>query len=137
MIGDNSNRFPSNKSPNTFAVINLKLFNMMTVNFDSLPQVVQELNAKIDNITLLLQSAKPDAKQSELLSIQEAATFLNLSKSTLYNKVNRNELPYMKKGKRLYFSRIELVDYIKSGKIPSIQEIQEQTDTFLSKKSRI
>jgi len=106
-------------------------------SFDSLPQVVQELNAKIDNIMLFLQSAKPDVKQSDLLTIQEAASFLNLSKNTLYNKANKNELPYMKKGKRLYFSRAELMAYIKSGKISSIQEIQEQSNHFLSKKSRI
>ena len=103
-------------------------------SFDSLPQVVQELNAKIDNIMLFLQSAKPDVKQSDLLTIHEAASFLNLSKHTLYNKVNKNELPYMKKGKRLYFSRVELMAYIKSGKISSIQEIQEQSNNFLSKK---
>jgi excisionase family DNA binding protein len=109
----------------------------MQVNFDSLPQVVHELIAKIDDIMLLLQSAKPDVKQGDLLTIQEAASFLNLSKHTLYNKVNKSELPYMKKGKRLYFSRTELVDYIKSGKISSIQEIQEQTNNFLSKNSRI
>lgn len=107
---------------------------MMTVNFESLPQAVQELNAKIDNIMLLLQSVKPEVKQSDLLTIQEAATFLDLSKHTLYNKVNKIEIPYMKKGKRLYFSRSELMDYIKSGKIHSIQEIQEQTNNFLSKK---
>lgn len=107
---------------------------MSNISFESLPQVVQELNAKIDNITLLLQFPKPDVKQSDLLTIQEAATFLNLSKSTLYNKANKSELPYMKKGKRLYFSRSELIDYIKSGKIYSIQEIQEQTNNFLSKK---
>lgn len=105
---------------------------MTRVSFDSLPEVVQELNAKIDNIMLLLQSAKPDVKQSDLLTIQDAATFLNLSKSTLYNKVNKNEIPYMKKGKRLYFSRTELMDYIKSGKISSIQEINEQANNFLS-----
>lgn len=107
---------------------------MMTVNFESLPQAVQELNAKMDNIMMFLQLAKPDVKQSDLLTIQEAASFLVLSKHTLYNKVNKNELPYMKKGKRLYFSRAELIIYIKSGKIPSIQEIQEQTNNFLSKK---
>lgn len=110
---------------------------MMTVNFESLPQAVQELNAKMDNIMMFLQLAKPDVKQSDLLTVQEAASFLDLSKHTLYNKVNKSELPYMKKGKRLYFSRAELMDYIKSGKISSIQEIQEQTNNFLSKNSTI
>lgn len=107
---------------------------MNYISFDSLPQAVEELNAKMDSIMMFIQSAKPDVKQSDLLTIQEAASFLNLSKHTLYNKVNKNELPYMKKGKRLYFSRSELMNYIKSGKIDSIQEIQEQTNNFLSKK---
>jgi excisionase family DNA binding protein len=101
-------------------------------SFDSLPQVVQELNSKIDNITMLLESAKPAEKKNDLLNIQEAANFLNLSKSTLYNKVNKRELPVMKQGKRLYFSKTELVDYIKSGKILSEKEIEDQTDNFLS-----
>jgi excisionase family DNA binding protein len=107
---------------------------MNYISFDSLPQAVQELNAKMDSIMMFLQSAKPDVKQSDLLTIQEAASFLNLSKNTLYNKANKNELPYMKKGKRLYFSRVELMAYIKSGKISSIQEIQEQSNNYLSNK---
>jgi excisionase family DNA binding protein len=106
---------------------------MMTVNFESLPQAVQELNAKMDSIMMFLQSAKPDVTQSDLLTIQEAASFLNLSKHTLYNKVNKNELPYMKKGKRLYFSRVELMAYLKSGKISSIQEIHGDLNNFLLK----
>ena len=110
---------------------------MNNISFESLPQIVQELSSKIDNITMLLQLTNPDVKQSDLLTIQEAASFLNLSKHTLYNKANKNELPYMKKGKRLYFSRAELMAYIKSGKRSSIQEIQEQSNHLLSKKSRI
>jgi excisionase family DNA binding protein len=105
---------------------------MVQLSFDSLPQVVQELNAKIDNITSLLQSAKPDVQQSDLLTIKGAAKFLNLSVPTLYGKVSRREIPFMKRGKRLYFSREELTSYIKSGKVLSDREIEEQTDNFLS-----
>jgi hypothetical protein len=35
---------------------------MMTVNFESLPQAVQELNAKMDSIMMFL-SAKPDVQK--------------------------------------------------------------------------
>ena len=104
----------------------------MKVNFDSLPQVVQELNSKIDNITMLLLSAKPEDKQNDLQVISEAAKFLNLSIATLYSKVSKKEIPYMKQGNRLYFSKAELVDYIKSGKVLSDREIEEQADNFLS-----
>lgn len=105
---------------------------MAQLTFDSLPQVVQQLNAKIDNITSLLQSAKQNVPQSDLLTIKDAARFLNLSVPTLYGKVSRREIPFMKRGKRLYFSRMELTDYIKSGKVLSDKEIVDQTDNFLS-----
>ncbi|MFT5250684.1 MAG: excisionase family DNA binding protein [bacterium] len=105
---------------------------MAQLTFDSLPQVVQQLNAKIDNITSLLQSVKQNVPQSDLLTIKDAARFLNLSVPTLYGKVSRREIPFMKRGKRLYFSRMELTDYIKSGKVLSDKEIVDQTDNFLS-----
>jgi len=105
---------------------------MNNFSFDSLPQAVEALNAKVDNLTMLLQSKKPTEKVNDLLNIQEAAIFLNLSKATLYCKVNKRELPYMKQGKRLYFSREELTNYIKSGKVLSDKEIEENADNFLS-----
>ena len=81
---------------------------------------------------MLLQSAKPKDKQDDLMVIKEAAKFLNLSVPTLYSKVSKKEIPYMKQGKRLYFSKIELINYIKSGKVLSDREIEEQADNFLS-----
>lgn len=51
----------------------------------------------------------------ELYTIQETAAFLHLSVPTIYSKVSRNEIPYMKRGKRLYFSSIQLMKYIEGG----------------------
>ncbi|HEY9220924.1 MAG TPA: helix-turn-helix domain-containing protein [Lutibacter sp.] len=105
---------------------------MLKLNFDSLPQVVQELNEKIDHITKLLESPKQVENTNQLLTVQDAANFLNLSVSTIYNKVNKRELPAMKKGRRLYFSRTELLNYIKSGKILSIVEIEGQAKNYIA-----
>lgn len=52
----------------------------------------------------------------KFLSIQEAAKFLSLSVPTMYTKVSTGKLPYMKRGKRLYFSESELIEYLKSGR---------------------
>jgi len=49
----------------------------------------------------------------QLLTIQQAAEFLSLSVPTLYSKVSKGELPVMKRSKRLYFSRIQLMEYLK------------------------
>ena len=40
----------------------------------------------------------------------------------------------MKKGKKLYFFKSELISYVKSGKIPSIEEIHERANNYLNNK---
>ena len=52
----------------------------------------------------------------ELLTIQEAAKFLTLSVSTLYLKVSRREICFQKKGKRLYFLKSDLIEWVKQGR---------------------
>ena len=69
------------------------------------------------NILKAVQNNNPKTEQPEqLLTIQEAAQFLNLTVPTIYSKVSKGELPVMKRSKRLYFSRTELLDYLKEGR---------------------
>lgn len=67
----------------------------------------------------------------KLLTIQEAADFLNLSVPTMYSKVSKGELPVMKRGKRLYFSRTELLDYLKEGRKRSNADIEAEANSYL------
>jgi excisionase family DNA binding protein len=50
------------------------------------------------------QKSKSPDKIEKLLTVQEAAEFLNLSVPTIYLKVSKGEIPFMKRSKRLYFS---------------------------------
>jgi hypothetical protein len=59
--------------------------------------------------------------------------FLNLSVPTIYSKVSKNELPYMKRSKRLYFSSSELLEYLKHGRKLSNAEIEQEAEAYLSK----
>ncbi len=68
----------------------------------------------------------PSRQPDEPITIQEAAQLLKLSVPTLYGKVSRNEIPFMKRGNRLYFSRIELLGYLKEGRRKSVEEIAEE-----------
>lgn len=102
------------------------------------------LEARLSNIETLLLDLKhqPKAVQASTqssekpLSISEAADFLNLSVPTLYSKVSRGELPVMKRGKRLYFSLPELVDYLKAGRKKSNAEIEAEADQYLVKSKK-
>jgi excisionase family DNA binding protein len=110
---------------------------MNHLSFDTLPQQVSQLNERLDRIENLLkqqsennQSQEP---QDELLTVEQAAEFLSLATPTVYGLVQRGELPVMKRTKRLYFSKKELMEYMKAGRKKSIKEIEEEAENFLNK----
>lgn len=112
---------------------------MKQITFEQLPNAVTLLSQKLDNIErLLLQKNDPAPAEhpDKLLSVSQAADFLNLSVPTIYSKVSRGELPCMKRGKRLYFSQTELMDYLKAGKKLTNAEIDEMAEQYMKENKR-
>ena len=108
----------------------------MTENltFEQLPKAVTMLTKEISALkSLLLERSKQQTieKPEELLTVQQAAEFLNLSVPTIYSKVSKGELPVMKRGKRLYFSSTELMAYLKDGRKKSFAEIEAEAEAYL------
>ena len=103
---------------------------MEQFTFEDLPNIIGKLYDKLDKIEKLLNSKKSvDAdNEEELLTIEGAAKLLNLSVATIYTKVCKNEIPVNKQGKRLYFYKVELLNWIKSGRIKTITEIQQEVE---------
>ena len=82
-----------------------------------------------------LSESHPEADQ--LLTIQQASDFLNLSIPTLYGYSQRHEIPVCKRGGRLYFSRQALTDWVKQGRKITVAEATEQADKYMAcKKER-
>src|SRR5690554_3617108 len=109
----------------------------MTENltFDQLPKAVIMLTKEVSELKRLLiekQEQKPTDQPEQLLTIQEAAEFLSLTVPTMYSKVSKGELPVMKRGKRLYFSRTELLEYLKEGRRKTNAEIEQEAKAYLS-----
>jgi len=109
----------------------------MTENltFDQLPKAVTMLTKEVSELKRLLieKQEQPTTEQPEqLLTVQEAAQFLNLTVPTIYSKVSKGELPVMKRSKRLYFSSTELMEYIKEGRKKSNAEIEAEAEAYLS-----
>jgi excisionase family DNA binding protein len=109
---------------------------MEALTFDQLHQSVLMLSREIQELKRLLiennNQAHTDDKQEDFLTVQEAAGLLRLSAFTIYSKVSLGQLPAMKRGKRLYFSRTELLDYVKDGRKKSNAEIEQEANAYLS-----
>lgn len=73
----------------------------------------------IENLLINLnecQTTDTTSTVDDLLTIEQAADFLSLSVPTIYAKTSAKSIPFMKRGKRLYFSRTELMEYLKAGR---------------------
>ncbi|RYJ51273.1 DNA-binding protein [Flavobacterium petrolei] len=103
---------------------------MKQFTFEDLPNIIGKLFVKLDKIEKLLKERKINDldNNEELLTIEGAAELLKLSVATIYTKVCKNEIPVNKQDKRLYFYRAELLDWIKSGRIKTTLEIQQEVE---------
>lgn len=109
---------------------------MEALTFEQLPTAVTLLTKEVSELKALLlqRSEQPNEPQDELLTIQQAGKFLNLSVPTMYSKVSKAELPVMKRGKRLYFSQQELIAYLKEGRRKTSAEIDVEVESYFSNK---
>lgn len=71
----------------------------------------------------------------EVLTSDEAAKYMGISKSYLYKLTMGRQIPHFKpNGKMCYFDRLELEKWLKSNRIATEQEIEEQTQSYCTKK---
>ncbi|MCT4664945.1 MAG: helix-turn-helix domain-containing protein [Flavobacteriales bacterium] len=104
------------------------------LSFDKLPKAVAILMKEVFEIKRLLVEieGQNNIPEPELfLTIKETAKFLNLKVPTIYSKVSRGELPVMKRGKSLYFSKAELIEYLKEGRKMSNSDLDKQVENYL------
>lgn len=60
----------------------------------------------------------------EFMTVEEIAQYLGLSKSAIYKITSKREIPhYNPGGKKLYFKRTEVNQWIESGRVASDEEI--------------
>ena len=109
---------------------------MSNLNFENLPLAVSQLHEKLINIEqILLNQKKVLPHEDQILNIQQAAILIKLSVPTVYGLVNRCAIPVSKQGKRLYFSKDELINWIKLGRKKTVQEISKEADEFIANRS--
>lgn len=60
------------------------------------------------------------ASYKQTLTIEEAAEFTGLTISWLYNLTHTKQIPHYKRGRKLYFDRSELDEWLRGEKIDSV-----------------
>ena len=105
------------------------------------------MNKEIDTETILLKMESQnnrikvlehilfDAK--DVLTLEEAALFMGISKSSLYKMTHKHELPfYRPNGKLIYFEKAELVKWMRQNRSMTEEEIKETAIQQMSELSK-
>jgi excisionase family DNA binding protein len=94
----------------------LKICELESLIENSVRKVLEENSAS--------NTTENTRQYSDLLNIQEASKFLGIAVPTIYSKVSERLIPHSKIGKKLFFSRDELSNWVKSGKRSSVAELK-------------
>lgn len=95
-------------------------------------KVMEIMIQKLNEIELLLKRQINSTK--EILTLDEASEFLQLSKSCLYKMTSKRQIPYYNPGgKKIYFKRADLLEWIARSINASAEESQFDTESYLGR----
>lgn len=90
-----------------------------------------KIESRLANIESMLQS------QKNVLTFNEAANYMGVSRSCLYKMTMARSVPFSKpRGKMLYFNRIEIEDWLLQNRITPVDEIEAKAATYVTLKNR-
>jgi len=96
-----------------------------TVNL-STDEKVEQLQKRVTELENVLNVAK------DVMTLEEAALFTGLSKSSLYKLTYKQVIPHYKpNGKLIFFEKTELLNWIRQNRISSGSEIGEKAQQKL------
>ncbi len=93
----------------------------------------------VENIKITLKEELEKIKESfsyskdeELFyTLEQTAKILGIKKQALYGMNSRNEIPYSKRGKKCYYLKVDILNYIQEGRIKSKSEIEREAQQAL------
>jgi excisionase family DNA binding protein len=92
---------------------------------------INEIEKRLANIESLLLS------QKNVLTFDEGATYMGISKSHLYKMTMLGTIAYYKpRGKMIYFDRAELEKWLLQNRITPADEIEAKANTYVTLNKR-
>ncbi len=104
---------------------------MEKLTFEQLPEAVSELISAVKRIEALLSKKGFSLEEDEIMNIDQACQYMNLSKSAMYKKTSSGEIPFLKYGKYLRFEKKALNEVLLQYRIKSNDQIEQEAITYV------
>jgi predicted DNA-binding transcriptional regulator AlpA len=126
------------KIPNDASILAVEIESTImieNVTLETLPKAFMQLYMEVIEMKKMMQDQRQSKQEQtdKIMNLEATAKFLQRSPNTIYGLVSKGSIPYMKRGKCLYFSVEELTAWLKAGRkdkqqmeIPTIQTIKRK-----------
>lgn len=106
----------------------------MQITFETMPKALAYLITKVESLEKALKEKEevPTAPADKWMNLDELVAYLpdHPAKSTVYNWVNKREIPYHKGGKKLRFLQSEIEAWLSEGKRRSESELRDEANKY-------
>ena len=77
-------------------------------------------------------------QSQDILDLNSCSKYIGCSKSHLYKLTHLNKIPHYKpNGKKIYFNRLEINDWLLQNRSSTNEEIEKQASDYLIKKGKV
>jgi len=73
---------------------------------------------------------------NEVMDVNGVANYLNLTKSAIYSMTHKREIVHYKRGKKLYFYKSDMEDFIRQGRVKTMEEIEQEASNYIIRRKR-
>ena len=95
------------------------------IPISELKQIIKEAIMEILKENKLISDSDDFYK---IMTLDEASNFLQLAKPTIYAKTSKRVIPFHKVGKKLYFKKADLLQWVESHRKKTVSEIKQEFD---------
>ena len=97
--------------------------------------IIEKLN-RIENLLTVYEGKENNIEEKipispEILNTEQAAAFNSISMSTLYKYTSTRQIPHFKRGKRIFFKKAELIEWMTKNKIATMEEIEQEAINYI------
>lgn len=117
---------PNNRGKGFTDVLTQNLFVEPSKNINMTKEEIKKVTDLVTDNTLFTTK--------EVLTSDEAARYMGISKSYLYKLTMRQQIPHYKPmGKMCYFNRVEIENWLQGNRVATEMELQERANNYCMK----
>lgn len=101
--------------------------------FEIINQRLDRIEKKLEQLVSKTENIKGNETSPGFLTMKQFCEYYDYKRPTVYGMVHHRKIPYSKVGKRLYFEKSKIDEWIRQKHVKTITEIEEEADNYLSR----